>query len=144
MALLTYRPPVNYTEQQGENASRIQCDKTLTRPTAAFQDFLRSYKTTEATLDDLNLDDGTSDEYDFMDDAEGANANGNGNQRQRRQDRHTKLKYMDQLRRIADRKQAHITVELDDLQAVRCIIRLELRTTALTGYSTKKRWTTQI
>jgi DNA replication licensing factor MCM7 len=67
-------------------------------------------------LQDLNLDeDGLSDEYDFMDDADGDNAA----QRTRRRERHPKLKYMKVLQDVADRKQSHILIELDDLEAVR-------------------------
>lgn len=80
---------------------------------ATFQDFLRSYKTTDADLEDLTLDgDGTSDEYDFMDDVD------DGNTRNRRHHRHPKVKYMEQLRQVSDRQKDHITIELDDLQAV--------------------------
>jgi DNA replication licensing factor MCM7 len=94
----------------------------LTNFAAAFQDFLKSYKSssTEAAdaLQDLNLEedgDGLSDEYDFMEDADGDSAG----QRTRRREKHPKLKYMQMLQDVADRKQSHILIELDDLDTVR-------------------------
>ncbi|KAF1987815.1 MCM-domain-containing protein [Aulographum hederae CBS 113979] len=100
MALLTFRPPVNYSEQQD-----------------AFEDFLRSYKSSssEATdaLENLNIDeDGLSDEYDFMDDAEDGGA-----QRRRNRSAHAKVKYMKLLQDVADRAKTQIVIELDDLAA---------------------------
>ncbi|EME39226.1 hypothetical protein DOTSEDRAFT_91650 [Dothistroma septosporum NZE10] len=95
MALLTYKSIVNYEEQ-----------------TAAFKDFLQKFKSssseTEDALEGLNLDgDGTSDEYDFMDDAdEGARS---------RNRTKSKLKYMHMLQEVADRKSGQILVDLDDL-----------------------------
>lgn len=98
MALLQTKFLVNYAEQQ-----------------EAFEDFLRSFKSSsteaEDALDDLRLDgDGTSDEYDFMDDADGEN----GTRAQRRK---TKHKYMDMLQDVADRKRSQILVDLDDLDS---------------------------
>lgn len=49
-----------------------------------------------------------------MDDAEGVD----GNARNQRQTQHSKLKYRDQLQQIANRKRDHVTIDLDDLQAV--------------------------
>ncbi|KAI9728497.1 MAG: Mcm2-7 hexameric complex component [Chrysothrix sp. TS-e1954] len=104
MALLTYRAPVDYDEQRTD-----------------FEDFLTSYKssaTVDATADalgDTNLDaeDGTSDEYDFMDDVEDSDGNTRARQPSRKQ--HAKLKYMNMLQEVADRKRDHIYIELDDL-----------------------------
>lgn len=59
--------------------------------------------------------DGLSDEYDFMDDADGDNPG----RTTRRRERHSKLKYMKVLQDVADRKQSHILIELDDLDTVR-------------------------
>ena len=87
----------------------------------AFEDFLKSFKSSSTdaadALEDLNLDeDGLSDEYDFMDDAGGANPA----QRTRRREKHPKLKYMQLLQDISDREKDNILIELDDLEAVRC------------------------
>ena len=85
---------------------------------AAFEDFLQNYKSTTTELDaleDLNLDgDGTSDEYDFMDDVTG------DKERQQRSGatREPKRKYMDMLQKVADRKLNQVTIELDDLENV--------------------------
>lgn len=84
--------------------------------TAAFQDFLRSFKTPQASVEELDLNgDGTSDEYDFMDDAE----LGNGQSHNRRSDARSTVKYMDLLQQVSDRKRTHVTIELDDLALVR-------------------------
>lgn len=85
--------------------------------TAAFEDFLRSYKSsaaeTEDALEDLRLDgDGTSDEYDMMDDVEGA-----GTRSRRRNAQKSKTKYMNMLQEVADRKSSQVLIELDDLQS---------------------------
>ncbi len=89
---------------------------------AAFEDFLKTYKSTstEATsaLQDLRLDgDANSDEYDFMDDSENEGG-GEGRQGRAGQTRGPKLKYMQLLQDVADRVTSHILIELDDLQAV--------------------------
>jgi DNA replication licensing factor MCM7 len=106
MSLLQYPPPVDYSAQ-----------------TIAFKDFLKGFKTFQSTseaaateaFEDLNIDGGrSSDEYDFMDDAEettGAGARGS-----RR--REPKLKYMQILQDIANRDVSHIQIELDDLETV--------------------------
>lgn len=103
MALLTYRSPVNYEDQQ-----------------TAFQDFLTSFKssgTSDATdaLEGLNLEepDATSDEYDFMDDVDDETDPTHAAHRRRPQK--SKQKYMDMIQDIADRKRDHIYIELDDL-----------------------------
>ncbi|KAI9715753.1 MAG: Mcm2-7 hexameric complex component [Candelaria pacifica] len=103
--LLTYRPPVDYEAQQ-----------------SAFEDFLQTFKSsssaTEASatnaLQDLNIDeDDLSDEYDFMDDADGDN----GTRARRTNDKRAdpKKKYMALLQDVADRYKSEITIELDDL-----------------------------
>ena len=86
-----------------------------------FEDFLKTFKSSATSdaanaLEDMRLEDeGTSDEYDFMDDAE--DRDGNTRIRQRR--RHTsKQKYMSILQEVADRKIDHIFIELDDLDQV--------------------------
>jgi DNA replication licensing factor MCM7 len=63
-------------------------------------------------LEGLDLNDGDSDDYDFMDDVD------NGNGRTRRRQQPSKVKYMKLLQHVADRKTAQITIELDDLEEV--------------------------
>ncbi|KAI9751884.1 MAG: Mcm2-7 hexameric complex component [Candelina submexicana] len=103
--LLTYRPPVDYQAQQ-----------------SAFEDFLQTFKSsssaTEASatnaLQDLNIDeDDLSDEYDFMDDADGDT--GTRARRTAEKTRDPKRKYMALLQDVADRYKSEITIELDDL-----------------------------
>ncbi|KAK8167959.1 MCM2/3/5 family-domain-containing protein [Phyllosticta citrichinensis] len=95
MALLTYKKVVDYGDQQ-----------------AAFEDFLRSYKSssTEATdaLEDLQID-GEDEDYDFLDDDDGE-----GVQRSRR-NRSPKVKYMQMLQEVANRTRNSILIDLDDL-----------------------------
>ncbi|MCJ1233695.1 Mcm2-7 hexameric complex component [Varicellaria rhodocarpa] len=106
MALLTFKAPVEYEPQQ-----------------LAFEDFLSHFKSSASAsessatnaLQDLNIDeDGLSDEYDFMDDAADgtvaprANRRGDSN-------RDPKVKYMEILQDVADRKVSEICIELDDL-----------------------------
>lgn len=98
MALYNHSFIVNYQEQQ-----------------AAFEDFLRNFKSsstsTEDALEDLHLDgDGTSDEYDFLDDAD-ADDETRAQRRQR-----SKAKYTSLLQDIADRTKSQILVALDDLK----------------------------
>ena len=84
----------------------------------AFEDFLQNYKSTTTDLDaleDLNLDgDGTSDEYDFMDDVTG----GKEARQRNGTSREPKRKYLDMLHKVADRKISEVTIELDDLENV--------------------------
>ena len=80
-----------------------------------------NYKSTQSDLDlavqDLNIDgDGTSDEYDFMDDVAG----GKDARRPNQQYREPRRKYMDMLQQVADRQLDEVTIELDDLDNVRC------------------------
>ena len=107
MALLQYRAPVDYEAQQ-----------------EAFRDFLESFKSSESAseqtatdaMDGLHIDgDGTSDEYDFMDDAE----NGDRTRSRRERRRQDKRKYMSLLQDVADRVNSNILIELDDLDLVR-------------------------
>ena len=81
-----------------------------------------NYKSTQTDLDiaatdafeDLNIDeDGTSDEYDFMDDV----ADGKAARHAARQ-KEPKRKYMDMLQKVADRQIGEVTIELDDLDNV--------------------------
>lgn len=105
MALLQYPAPVDYAAQLD-----------------AFKDFLKHFKTFESAseaaateaIEDLHIDgDGTSDEYDFMDDVDDEE----GVQRSRRR-REPKLKYMQMLQDVADRERNNILIELDDLATV--------------------------
>lgn len=106
MSLLQYPPPVDYSAQLN-----------------SFKDFLKGFKTFQSSseaaateaLEDLNIDDGTSDEYDFMDDADETNG---ANTRGARRHREPKLKYMQILQDIANRDKSNILIELDDLSIV--------------------------
>ena len=93
------------------------------RLTAAFEEFLLNYKSTQTDLDtaatdafqDLYIDgDGTSDEYDFMDDVAG----GKEARRPLGQPPEARRKYVDMLQRVADRQLNQVTIELDDLDNV--------------------------
>lgn len=109
MALLQYPAPVDYEAQK-----------------EAFKDFLQHFKSFESAseaaateaIEDLHIDgDRTSDEYDFMDDAEdeeGAQRSG----RTARRRREPKHKYMQMLQEVADRERSNILIELDDLRTV--------------------------
>jgi DNA replication licensing factor MCM7 len=85
---------------------------------AKFQEFLDKFETSKTStdsaadaIDDLHLDgDHTSEEYDFMDDAE------DDRTRSRRRPRR---KYMDMLQEVANRERNNIEIELDDLKEVR-------------------------
>ncbi|KAF2156778.1 DNA replication licensing factor CDC47 [Myriangium duriaei CBS 260.36] len=101
MALLTHRALANYEAQQ-----------------SAFEDFLRSFKSASSTdtadaLQSLNLnqDDADSD-YDLDDADEDAQPRTDGTTRRQK----TKLKYMDLLQDVADRKISNVLIELDDLE----------------------------
>ncbi|KAJ5739300.1 DNA replication licensing factor MCM7 [Penicillium manginii] len=104
MALLQYQAPVDYAAQLD-----------------GFKDFLQHFKTLQSSseaaateaLEDLNIDGNrTSDEYDFMDDAD----DGEGAQtRGARRRREPKLKYMQILQDISNRDASNIVIELDDL-----------------------------
>lgn len=108
MSLLTYNVHVDYEAQL-----------------EGFKDFLKHFKSFESAsesaateaIEDLNLEeDGTSDEYDFMDDVE------DGAPRPGRRRREPKLKYMQLLQDVADRERTNILIELDDLATVRARI----------------------
>ncbi|RAL03404.1 DNA replication licensing factor MCM7 [Aspergillus ibericus CBS 121593] len=103
MALNSYTLNVNYEAQLD-----------------AFKDFLKHFKSFESAseaaateaIEDLHIDeDGTSDEYDFMDDVDQEG----GAQRAGRRRREPKLKYMQLLQEVADRERTNILIELDDL-----------------------------
>jgi DNA replication licensing factor MCM7 len=89
--------------------------------TAAFEDFLRTFKTSpkdglSGALSDMNIDeDDFSDEYDFMDDDD---EEGNARREARSRAKIPKLKYKDLLQKIADRYEDEITIDLDDLAKV--------------------------
>ncbi|CAG8976654.1 hypothetical protein HYALB_00002170 [Hymenoscyphus albidus] len=102
MALLQFRAPVDYEQHQ-----------------TAFEDFLQNFKTSPAAnithaLGGMNIDeDDLSDDYDFMDEDD------EGQDERRRTRSHAKapkLKYMDLLRKIADRQEEEITIDLDDVE----------------------------
>ena len=69
----------------------------------------------DLAVQDLNIDgDGTSDEYDFMDDVAG----GKDARRPNGQHKEARTKYMDMLQKVADRDLDEVTIELDDLDNV--------------------------
>ncbi|KAK0746087.1 MCM2/3/5 family-domain-containing protein [Schizothecium vesticola] len=103
MALLSYRNPVDYEAQL-----------------AAFGEFLNEFKTSpEHTITtalgniDINEDD-LSDEYDFMEEDDGANERRRRDKERRRKPQH---KYKDMLQDLADRKVNEILIDLDDLHS---------------------------
>ena len=106
MSLPQYPPPVDYAAQ-----------------TNGFRDFLKGFKSFQSSseaaateaMQDLNIDGGrTSDEYDFMDDADEMDgATTRGSKRQT-----PKVKYMQILQDVANRDTAHIQIDLDDLETV--------------------------
>ena len=78
------------------------------------RNFKSSSTETEDALEDLRLDgDGTSDEYDFMDDADDTAA---ATRAQRRSATKSKAKYMNMLQDVADRMNSQVLVDLDDLK----------------------------
>jgi DNA replication licensing factor MCM7 len=79
---------------------------------------LRNFKSsateTEDALEDLRLDgDGTSEEYDFMDDADD---NAEAARTRRRGAQKSKAKYVNMLQDVANRKTSQVLIDLDDLQ----------------------------
>ncbi|CBF70403.1 hypothetical protein AN5992.2 [Aspergillus nidulans FGSC A4] len=104
MALNQYPAPVDYHGQL-----------------EAFKDFLKHFKSFESAsasaateaIEDLHIDeDGISDEYDFMEDADESGAQSRAG---RRRNKEPKLKYMQMLQDVADRERLDVLVELDDL-----------------------------
>ncbi|MCJ1330588.1 Mcm2-7 hexameric complex component [Thelotrema lepadinum] len=106
MALFsTRRYQIDYSAQQG-----------------AFEDFLLNYKVSASSNEDsaadalehLNLDeDDISDDYDFMEDAEGQS---NGRRRaSNSRNREPRRKYLEVLQKVADREISEICIDLDDL-----------------------------
>ncbi len=82
-----------------------------------------NYKSTQTDLElaatdafqNLDIDgDGTSDEYDFMDDVAGGKEARNQNAQYKEPIR----KYMNMLQKVADRQINEVTIELDDLDNV--------------------------
>ena len=81
----------------------------------AFEDFLKKFETSKTStdaaaeaIDGLHLDgDHTSDEYDFMDDADDYRADSR---------RRPKRKYMDMLQEVANRDRQNLVIDLDDLK----------------------------
>jgi len=90
---------------------------------AAYEDFFANFKSTETSdatdaLAHLRLDgDRTSDEYDFMDDAEDDDTT-NSQTRTTQRSRDSKHKYVNLFEEVANRRQNHITVDLDDIKEV--------------------------
>ena len=105
MALLQYRAPVKYSEQQ-----------------AIFKDFLQHFKSFETAdaIEDLNLHEDV-DEDDLMEDA-----GEDGEQTNERRKREPKVKYMQILQDVADRVKSNVVIELDDLQSVGCASRFRI------------------
>lgn len=69
----------------------------------------------DLAVQDLNIDgDGSSEEYDFMDDAPGAKEGRQPNG----QNEEPRRKYMDMLQKVADRDLDEVTIELNDLDNV--------------------------
>ena len=95
-------------------------------PEAAFEDFLTSFKTSSSATEDsatraletLNLEEGDiSDDYDFMDDADG---HGAGHRPTRNATSQSgQKKYMDILQKVADRQMSEICIDLDDVAEVK-------------------------
>ena len=86
---------------------------------AAFEDFLTSFKSSETSattaLENLHIDeDGLSEGYDFLEDADELNGAAAPNRSRRRQ-RDPKQKYMEILQSVADRHTSEVCIELDDL-----------------------------
>lgn len=80
------------------------------------RNFKSSSTETEDALEDLHLDgDGTSEEYDFMDDADDTTGATTRAWRQRNAQK-SKAKYMNMLQDIANRDKSQILIDLDDLQ----------------------------
>lgn len=109
----------------------------------AFKDFLKHFKSFESAsesaateaIEDLRIDeDGTSDEYDFMDDV----AQEGSAQRAGRRRREPKLKYMQVLQEVADRERTNILIELDDLATVSASLLRLISRPRLTCYSMRK------
>ena len=91
--------------------------------TAAFEEFLKDYKTSPeqtitTALGNITIDeDDLSDEYDFMDDDEEGAAD---RRRQEKELRRTpQLKYRQIIQKLADRTVDEITIDFDDLTTVR-------------------------
>lgn len=123
MALLTWRAPVNYAEQQCTSKLQSVRSAHANSRIAAFEDFLRSYKSSsteaEDALNGLNIEeDGDSDEYDFMEDAEDGTTTRRPQRSNRQQSRHGKVKYMQMLQDVADRVTSQVVIDLDDLDEV--------------------------
>ena len=125
MALRTIRPIVDYPKQLGTSLcynedSTQKLTSLVICYSAAFEDFLTSFKSSETSaasaLENLNIDeDGLSEEYDFLEDADELNgAAAPNNSRRHQQD--PKQKYMEILQSVADRHTSEVCVELDDLE----------------------------
>jgi DNA replication licensing factor MCM7 len=93
--------------------------------TEAFQDFLKSFKSTTSTeaaardaLSHLNMDDEDID-VDDTPRRRSARKNARGSRKRQAATPEPKLKYMEQLQEVANRERTSITIELEDLSAVR-------------------------
>ena len=89
---------------------------------AAFEGFLRDFKTSPEdtltqALGNVNIEeDDLSDEYDFMDEDDDAQQRRQAEKARRRAPQH---KYRDVLQKLANREVEEICVDLDDLATVR-------------------------
>lgn len=123
MALLTWKNPVDYQAQS-----------------EAFESFLDKFEASKTAqeeaaeaINSLHLDgDHTSDEYDFMDDADDDTEGGTANRR-----RPNKRKYKQMLQEVANRDRNNITIDLDDLKEVCSVIRIASTHTHGNMYSSK-------
>ena len=141
MALLHHQALADYQAQSSKffpERKKDDADAGL----AALEEFLTTFKTSSAAseaaathaLEGLNIEDGLSDEYDFMEDADEA---AEGPARVRRKD--TKKKYMDVLQKVANRELDEIQIDLDDLDTVG--IMHSFLGPRLTNRSSKGAWT---
>ena len=140
MALFHKPAPVDYNAQLRETRFLRPPLIRPNFPTDAFEEFLSSFKSSNSTsetsavnaLASLNIDD---DEYDFVDDAHEQNQNGTNDL--------AKKKYVELLRKVADRQTSEICIELDDLDIVSYV---ESRTwrSRLPFRSTRSHWRTAL
>jgi hypothetical protein len=121
MALLTFKSPVEYDQQQSQHTPYLAIHLLTYYFTAAFEGFLESFKTMKTVsvadgLLDMNIDeDDISDEYDFAESDEEAQES---RRAARKQASMPISKYMDILQQVANRQVDEITIDLDDLSEV--------------------------
>ena len=123
MALFHKPAPVDYKAQQGEFDPSV-CLFVSDLNIDAFENFLSTFKSSSAAteaaaanaLAGLNIED---DEYDFMDDALDSKRKGRRTSRSDPSDS-GRRKYVEMLQNVANRETSEISIELDDLDTVRC------------------------